>query len=91
LGEVAPAFSAAHLPKGLVRIRYYGWMGNLRRSACATLCRTQLEAAPEPVADALSTVRTCPICGGPVVVVETILPRHFPRQKRGRKRELNSS
>jgi hypothetical protein len=36
------------LPKGLVRIRYYGWMANRRRQ-CAALCRELLGADRRPV------------------------------------------
>lgn len=80
------------LPKGLVRIRYYGWMANRRQRACATLCRALLGAEPEvPAADAPPPARRCPICGGPVAVIETILPPHFSRPRPSRRRELNSS
>lgn len=39
------------LPKGLVRIRYYGWMANRCRRERLVQCRALLAAeAPEPVA-----------------------------------------
>jgi hypothetical protein len=80
------------LPKGLVRIRYYGWMANRRRRKCAALCRVLLGAEPEvSAADSPSPARRCPMCGGAVAVVETILPRHFSRLRPSRRRELNSS
>jgi hypothetical protein len=37
------------LPKGLVRIRHYGWMANRCRTQRAALCRKLLNAAPPPV------------------------------------------
>ncbi|HVX56746.1 MAG TPA: IS91 family transposase [Candidatus Saccharimonadales bacterium] len=80
------------LPKGLVRIRYYGWMANRCRQQSAELCRALLgaeEAAPTENGVPLS--RQCPICGGPVAVVEMILPREFSRRRLSRRRELNSS
>jgi hypothetical protein len=80
------------LPKGLVRIRYYGWMANRHRRECAALCRTLLGAESEtPAADLPPPARRCPICGGVVAVVETILPRELSRPRAGRRRELNSS
>jgi hypothetical protein len=80
------------LPKGLVRIRYYGWMANRRRRECAALCRALLGAEPQAAAaDPTPPARRCPICGGPIAVIETILPRHLSRLRPSRRRELNSS
>ena len=82
------------LPKGLVRIRYYGWMANRCRRERAALCRALLgeEAAPPPTTPgAISAPRQCPFCGGPVEVVEMIVPRELSRYRRCRRRELDSS
>jgi hypothetical protein len=82
------------LPKGLVRIRYYGWMANRRRRECAALCRALLatEAAAGRTDSELSRpARRCPVCGGVVAVVETIIPRELSRPRPSRRRELNSS
>jgi hypothetical protein len=64
------------LPKGLVRIRYYGWMANRRRRQCAAQCRALL-AAEEPPAPAERITRRCPRCGGPVETIEVIVPREL--------------
>jgi len=78
------------LPKGLVRIRYYGWMANRRRRECAAKCRGLL-AAEEPPAPAERPDRRCPRCGGPVETVEVVVPRELRRRTLCRKRELDSS
>ena len=82
------------LPKGLVRIRYYGWMANRCRRERAALCRALLgeEAAPPPTTPgAISAPRQCPFCGGPVEVIEMIVPRELSRYRRCRTRELDTS
>ena len=70
------------LPKGLVRIRYDGWMANRCRRQCAAQCRALLaaqsvNASPPSVADAPS--RRWPHCGGAVEVGEMIRPREVSR------------
>jgi len=79
------------LPKGLVRIRYYGWMANRCRQQSAELCRTLLDADAAPAASCAPPSRQCPVCGGPVAVMEMILPRELSRRRLSRRRELNSS
>jgi hypothetical protein len=82
------------LPKGFVRIRHYGWMANRGRRERAALCRALLgaEPAPPPTAAAGSAApRRCPICGGAVEVVETIIPRELSRPRPSRRREPDSS
>ena len=65
------------LPKGLVRIRYYGWMANRCRNKRATRCRALLAAAePDPPGEA-APGRRCPHCGGAVETVEVIAPREL--------------
>ena len=55
------------LPKGLVRIRHYGWMANRCRRECAALCRALLGVEPpEPTATGDAPVRRCqPLSLGP--------------------------
>jgi hypothetical protein len=69
------------LPKGLVRIRHYGWMANRCRRQRAAECRALLgmEASQEPPAEA-APVRQCPFCGGAIEVVEMIVPRELRRR-----------
>lgn len=78
------------LPRGLVRIRYYGWMANRFRQECAVKCRALL-AAEEPPAAKESRRRRCPRCGGAVETVEVVLPRWLRRRPLCRRREPDSS
>ena len=60
------------LPKGLPRIRYFGWLANRRRRELLPLCRRLLAVAPPPAeakTDA-AAVWQCPICGSPMRIVE---------------------
>jgi hypothetical protein len=83
------------LPKGLVRIRYYGWMANRGRRERIAQCRALLAAeAPEPIAPTRSgetPERHCPLCGGDIEVVEMFLPRELLRFRSSRRREPDSS
>jgi hypothetical protein len=77
------------LPKGLVRIRYYGWMANRCRRERAAQCRALLGA--EPMEELLTLVsgpggRRCPICGGAVEVLGIIVPRELVRCRSSRQR-----
>jgi len=78
------------LPKGLVRIRYYGWMANRLRRKCAAQCRALLAANDPPVTEERSE-RLCPRCGGAVETVEVIAPRELRRRSHCRRRGLDSS
>ena len=80
------------LPKGLVRIRHYGWMANRHRRECADLCRALLGAEPlEPTATGQASVRRCPHCGGTIEIVEVILPRELLRRRLSRPRVPDTS
>jgi hypothetical protein len=82
------------LPKGLVRIRHYGWMANRCRRERAALCRALLGAEPEDqesVQDQNTHVRRCPNCGGLVEVVEIILPPELARWQTSRRRGPDTS
>jgi hypothetical protein len=82
------------LPKGLVRIRSYGWLANRCRRGRVAQCRALLAAEPEPAsaqpAEA-SSGRRCPLCGGPVEIVEVIVPRELAGRRICRQREPDSS
>ena len=66
------------LPRGFVRIRFFGLLANRRRAALLPLCRRLLEANPRFSAPAPSTTSDksaawpCPLCGGPMVIVERL-------------------
>jgi hypothetical protein len=67
------------LPRGFVRIRFFGLLANRRRAMLLPLCRTLLEAdlpaldsTSLPVRKELSSGSICPRCGGPMVVIERL-------------------
>jgi len=64
------------LPRGFIRIRFFGFLANRRRAASLPLCRQLLEAAPQSISSPSSKVACppalwlCPHCGGPMAVIE---------------------
>lgn len=62
------------LPRGLPRIRYFGFLANRRRGVLLPLCRTLLAATPP--ADASAAAQTavwhCPRCHGAMRIVEPL-------------------
>jgi hypothetical protein len=81
------------LPKGLVRIRYYGWMANRYRKERTERCRALLAAEPLPIVSPAKEppTRRCPRCGGRVETVEVVQPRHRLLGRQSRRREPDSS
>jgi hypothetical protein len=67
------------LPRGFVRIRFLGFLANRQRTGLLTLCRQTLETNPRPHSPSPPTVPqptpgtwTCPLCGGPMIVIERL-------------------
>jgi hypothetical protein len=58
------------LPKGLVRIRYFGFFANRRRTVMLTRCRSLLGVACRATESPTTTHLRCPACDGPMIVVE---------------------
>jgi len=66
------------LPIGFVRIRYFGFFAHRRRKQLMPLCLKLLGASVQP-SSAPATVAnrplwTCPVCGGPMKVIERLTP-----------------
>jgi hypothetical protein len=61
------------LPKGLPRIRYFGWLANRRRGKLLPLCRTLLHQDPDPpeIPDETQEPR-CPHCHGRMCIIEQL-------------------
>ena len=65
------------LPKGFVRIRFFGFLANRRRTSLLPLCR-QLLAAQLPSPSSYPTSPeppsswSCPRCAGPMVIIERL-------------------
>jgi len=64
------------LPKGFVRIRNFGFLANRRRAVLLPLCFHSLGVAQQPHANQHASPPNdpwhCPVCGGPMVVVERL-------------------
>ena len=61
------------LPKGLPRIRYFGWLANRRRGKLLPLCRTLLHQDPNrpEIPDGPQEAR-CPHCHGRMCIIEQL-------------------
>jgi hypothetical protein len=69
------------LPRGLVRIRFFGFLSNRSRAALLPQCRLLLLNNPKPHISAVTNfcpaqtaIFRCPICASPMIIVE-----RFPR------------
>jgi Putative transposase/Transposase zinc-binding domain len=68
------------LPRGFVRIRNFGFLANRHRATLLPLCSQLLHSAPQspsstqPVPNHAGTLSfwTCPLCGGPMRVIEML-------------------
>ena len=70
------------LPKGFVRIRYFGFLAARSRTRGLARCRQALAVAPTPPAEPLVTVPSraswpCPQCGAPMRIVERLTARQL--------------
>ena len=66
------------LPRGFVRIRFFGFLASRKRGELLPLCQQLLEsnqaASSRPAAgkSCAPTTWTCPTCGGPMIVIERL-------------------
>jgi len=72
------------LPRGFVRIRFYGFLANRRRRELLPLCRRLLEAGPLNSSTASATSQSkppctwlCPHCGGAMALIEKLTPQQI--------------
>lgn len=72
------------LPRGFIRIRFFGFLANRRRAALLPLCQQLLDANPRsrsptrPATSAhLPALWVCPHCGGPMVVSKRLTARQI--------------
>ena len=93
LEEFLRRFLQHVLPKGLPRIRYFGWLANRRRRELLPLCRRLLAVAPPPAGGAarVDAVWQCPACGGAMGVVERLTAKQTLREQSHRVCILDSS
>jgi hypothetical protein len=67
------------LPKGFVRIRYFGFLAHRKRAKVLPRCLQLLHAATPVVAQVQpsgsdNTLFRCPLCQGPMLIVERLSP-----------------
>ena len=94
LEEFLRRFLQHVLPKGLPRIRYFGWLANRRRRDMLPVCRTLLAAAPPTAvccANSDTAVWQCPVCGGSMRVVERLTAKQILWEQSRRVCILDSS
>jgi hypothetical protein len=64
------------LPRGFVRIRFFGFLAHRRRARDLPLCRRLFASRPTPVSASASGASAaswpCPRCGGTMVVIERL-------------------
>ena len=72
------------LPKGFVRIRFYGFLAPRRRTEDLPRCRRVLDACPDQAlatpsgeAPPPASPPPCPRCGGVMVIIERLTPRQI--------------
>jgi hypothetical protein len=70
------------LPKRFVRIRYFGFLASRRRAQGLPQCRHALTVAPTPRVDRSVPPPSrvswpCPLCGGPMRLVDRLTPRQL--------------
>ncbi len=70
------------LPKGFVRIRFFGFLANRRRATLLPLCRQLLPAQPPsssacPASPQPPPSWSCPVCGGPMVIIERLTAKQI--------------
>jgi hypothetical protein len=93
LEEFLRRFLQHVLPKGLPRIRYFGWLANRRRRELLPLCRTLLATAPPPALtkDSEPAVWRCPACGSAMRLTERLTAKQILREPSRRVSILDSS
>jgi len=69
------------LPKGFVRIRYFGFLANRFRAHCLPLCQQLLASDRPPPAPSSETASTwhCPNCGAAMIVVHRLTAGELSR------------
>jgi hypothetical protein len=70
------------LPKGFVRIRFFGFLANRRRATLLPLCQQLLAAQPVaaspcPASPLPPSTWSCPHCGGPMIVLERLTAKQM--------------
>jgi len=75
--QFLPRFLLHVLPKGFVRIRFFGFLANRRRATLLPICRQWLDAQPPSYSVCAASPQppsswSCPRCGGPMLIIERL-------------------
>ena len=74
------------LPRGFVRIRFFGFLAHRKRGVLLPLCQQLLQT--NPASDSRSSVPaqacppdtwSCPLCGGPMMLIEKLDAQQIQR------------
>ena len=70
------------LPKGFVRIRFFGFLANRQRATLLPICRQLLAAqplapSPCPASPLPPSTWSCPQCGGPMIIMEKLTAKQM--------------
>jgi hypothetical protein len=75
------------LPRGFVRIRFFGFLANRRRSLLLPVCRRLLKETPRSLDHRSAAaprddlgVRACSQCGGPMILIERLTAYDLARE-----------
>ncbi len=80
------------LPRGLPRIRYFGWLANRRRGELLPLCRALLHQEPPPANETEEPqVCHCPRCHGEMCIMERFTASQLRCVLQGMEYALDSS
>jgi len=82
------------LPKGFIRIRFFGFLAPRRRGTLLPLCRQLLEDHPRPRSAAPPpppALWRCPRCGGPMRVIERLTAKQIVWRSLGLRSHIDTS
>jgi hypothetical protein len=85
------------LPRGFVRIRFFGFLANRRRAKLLPVCRQLLAmnvpASPRSTESGIArqAAWSCPLCGGPMTIVERLTADDLLRESTTQSSLANSS
>jgi hypothetical protein len=84
------------LPRGFVRIRFFGFLANRRRGSLLPVCRRLLVAntGSRPAASFAAKSHaawSCPLCGGPMATIERLTSQDLLRELARQQSLANSS
>jgi hypothetical protein len=84
------------LPKGFIRIRFFGFLAPRRRGALLPLCLRLLTDHPQPRSPAIPSPQPpamwrCPRCGGPMMLIEKLTTQQILWRSVGLRSFIDSS